>query len=528
MGKNMKIMKREFQAFMLKNSTKDYFVKITAEKEEICFEAIDAETEQPTGRTMVFDNGKQFVENIPIFFSKQIKAVILHIFSYKNHGYKTNYEFCKVIREKLILQNIPYSFTTTQQTGSAALLIASNYFAKIGDIVFLITITGKESTMMNSESDFCMITEFEFTKNGYEKLGDRIIDIFETTRNDIFGSYKPVKIIGYATQKTALKYLQNLFKFDENLLLILKDFENESNKFICKMGKWLKRKSLNQFYVSPTTIKRYAVVGVVGGMPSGVITGDEDEKLPIIKTAVISKTFQEYLIILMNENGPEHVEGVELNKQYHKVEITFKIDENNFFSTTSKNIIVPEIRDLPKTLDKIQKPKIPVIGFWGNSSVICIKKKGEKYKFMDSWNGIYGNELFLNFNQKRPILDTNLTMKSKMDTVVFDVLKILSMQIDDIKINEAWKFKFTKNDENPILIEYDNFEGDKKAASPTFLMAILLRQHLKAVKNEIGEKPEEIGICLFDEFNVDERKRVEEKLQEACQLLQIRCNFIKI
>uniref|UniRef100_A0A914YB66 Uncharacterized protein n=1 Tax=Panagrolaimus superbus TaxID=310955 RepID=A0A914YB66_9BILA len=140
--------------------------------------------------------------------------------------------------------------------------------------------------------------------------------------------------------------------------------------------------------------------------------------------------------------------------------------------------------------------KLSVIGFFDCSSVICVERNG-KYEFMEEWN---------------------------------DIIKIMSMPADKIEVDKNWKFAITKDSENPVLLEFDNFCAEKKFATPAFLMALLLKEHFKIIKEKVGEKPNEIAFCFFDQFNDCERKRVEEGLTESCQLLKpsVKCCFIKV
>uniref|UniRef100_A0A914Q8L7 Uncharacterized protein n=1 Tax=Panagrolaimus davidi TaxID=227884 RepID=A0A914Q8L7_9BILA len=173
--------------------------------------------------------------------------------------------------------------------------------------------------------------------------------------------------------------------------------------------------------------------------------------------------------------------------------------------------------------------QIPVIGILDGISVICLRKNGG-YKFLDSWNGLYGKELAISFDETKPKFfeDAFKALLQKPSFGVYDLIKIMSMSPDNIEIDEKWKFTLTKDSNNPILLEFDTFEETTKLSPPAFLMAMLIRQHLKAIKTEIGEKPSEIGICIFDNFNENERIRVENQLKESCEMLKIECKFVRV
>uniref|UniRef100_A0AC34F6D0 Uncharacterized protein n=1 Tax=Panagrolaimus sp. ES5 TaxID=591445 RepID=A0AC34F6D0_9BILA len=495
-------MKRTLQAPLAKR--RNHVVSIEADDETMHFTVIDAQTQRPIDEPTAFKCGKSFIAGIESLITKQTKAVILNIFHFKNHGFDSNYQFCQVIRENLNRLQIPH------------------HFISIGDTVFITTVT--------EQLDLYLISEFENTETGYERLKDHHVPISGATRDKIFANKNPAKIIGFDIHPSVINGLQKLLKCD-NLVILDGDYYLNANfKFICEIAKWVKNKSSNKFYVAPMTTMQYTLVGFVGDIQFELHTVDGGEKLPLTKTVAIPKTVQNYNIMIKGKEGIKILETNQLNKECHKNGITLKIDEEYFCSVLTTKILIPEILALPKTLYKIQQSKIPVIGFWDNSSVICVSKNGGNYKFLEQWNGLFGKEIFLNFNKERPTLDgTSLASnEAKMDTVVFDILKIMAMPDNNIKVDEKWKFIFTKDADHPVLLEFKTFDGTKKQASPAFLMAILLRKQFEAIKKEFREKPKQVGFCFFDKFDEDERKRVGEKLQEFCQRLKFRCTFIKL
>uniref|UniRef100_A0A914P2I5 Uncharacterized protein n=1 Tax=Panagrolaimus davidi TaxID=227884 RepID=A0A914P2I5_9BILA len=224
------------------------------------------------------------------------------------------------------------------------------------------------------------------------------------------------------------------------------------------------------------------------------------------------------------------LETVKLDQNCHRRKITLLFESECFPELKVESIIIPEIKELPKKLNGICDMKIPVIGLIDSFAVICVYKNG-KYKFLDSWNGLYGNELFINFEESKAKygMESIKAGKTKMASVVYDLIKIMAMPSDKIVEKDEWKFVITKNAENPILIEFVNHEGRKQAGTPSFLMAMLLKEMIKRIKNELNEeKPKEIGFCFFDKMFEDEKKRVENGLKEACELLKVKSKFIDI
>uniref|UniRef100_A0A914R0P3 NurA domain-containing protein n=1 Tax=Panagrolaimus davidi TaxID=227884 RepID=A0A914R0P3_9BILA len=217
-----------------------------------------------------------------------------------------------------------------------------------------------------------------------------------------------------------------------------------------------------------------------------------------------------------------------MDQNCHRRKITLLFESEYFPEIKIESVILSEIEELPKKLNG--NVKIPVIGFFDSSAVICVSKNGE-YKFLDSMNGLYGNELFINFEESKAkyVMESIKAGKTKMSSVVYDLIKIMAMPPGKIIEKEEWKFVVTKNSEYPVLIEFVNHEGRKQAGTPSFLMAMLLKEMLKRIKNELNEeKPKEIGLCFFDKMFEDEKKRVENGLKEACELLKVESIFIDV
>uniref|UniRef100_A0A914QT19 Uncharacterized protein n=1 Tax=Panagrolaimus davidi TaxID=227884 RepID=A0A914QT19_9BILA len=142
---------------------------------------------------------------------------------------------------------------------------------------------------------------------------------------------------------------------------------------------------------------------------------------------------------------------------------------------------------------------------------------------------MYGEDLFISFCDKKPKYGFAAAedYRENPTFVVFDLIKIMSMLPNNkIEVDPSWGFTFTENAENPLLIQFDNFDGNKKAASPAFLMAMLLKHHLKIIKSEIGEKPKELGFWFLDKFKAEEKERIKNGIKDACGLLKV--SFVEV
>uniref|UniRef100_A0A914PER6 Uncharacterized protein n=1 Tax=Panagrolaimus davidi TaxID=227884 RepID=A0A914PER6_9BILA len=192
-------------------------------------------------------------------------------------------------------------------------------------------------------------------------------------------------------------------------------------------------------------------------------------------------------------------------EECHRIKLTLSVDINTFPTIKHEAIIITEVAALPHKLNADLTENIPVIGFFDNSSVICM----------------YGRDLYIDFTEERPTFVDKAENVNSLVGAVYDLIKILSLPPDNIKAEHHWGFKIAKDAENPVLIEFETYEGYAQAAPPAFLMKMMLREHIKAIKNESNEKPTKLGFYLFDEFDDDAKKRVENGLEEACKLLNV-------
>uniref|UniRef100_A0A914Q7P1 Uncharacterized protein n=1 Tax=Panagrolaimus davidi TaxID=227884 RepID=A0A914Q7P1_9BILA len=102
----------------------------------------------------------------------------------------------------------------------------------------------------------------------------------------------------------------------------------------------------------------------------------------------------------------------------------------------------------------------------------------------------------------------------------------MSMPSDSIEESSHWGFTFANDAENPVLLQFNTFSGKRMAASPAFLLAMLLDQQFKAIKKETGEKPTKIAFWIFKEYDDEGMERIKAGIEEACELKKVECIFI--
>uniref|UniRef100_A0AC34GYN2 Uncharacterized protein n=1 Tax=Panagrolaimus sp. ES5 TaxID=591445 RepID=A0AC34GYN2_9BILA len=212
----------------------------------------------------------------------------------------------------------------------------------------------------------------------------------------------------------------------------------------------------------------------------------------------------------------------------HRTQLKLIVDINHIPSVLTEGILLSRVKNMPKKLKIEKTEKLPIIGFFDNASVICLwNEENNCYKFADYWSGKFGKDLFLDFMFPKPKFVDSSTKVTSLSGAVYDLIKIMSMPADDIKVDSNWKFTITKDEDNPVLLEFDTFEEKRMPASPTFLMARILKEHIRAIKKETGNKPTKLGFRLLDEFeSAEARKRVESGLKEACGLIKTECLIV--
>uniref|UniRef100_A0A914Z652 Uncharacterized protein n=1 Tax=Panagrolaimus superbus TaxID=310955 RepID=A0A914Z652_9BILA len=119
---------------------------------------------------------------------------------------------------------------------------------------------------------------------------------------------------------------------------------------------------------------------------------------------------------------PKVVSVKKFGRKCHQYNVTLTIKSKNSPLCQAESIILPTIESFPRDIAAIDK--IPVIGFFDQTSFLCLWNDENKvYEFCPSWNGLYGNDLFLHFNQEKPSFGQKAfeLFQAKPDSAVYGI-----------------------------------------------------------------------------------------------------------
>uniref|UniRef100_A0AC35GDV8 Uncharacterized protein n=1 Tax=Panagrolaimus sp. PS1159 TaxID=55785 RepID=A0AC35GDV8_9BILA len=476
-----------------------------------------------------FDKIKDFIDKMENLFKSKFKAIIFDVFYVKSLEYSNNTEFCYKIGEKLDELKIPFHFMNRDGSILSRLLINGNISAKLNEIILI--------TWVQSEKLFFF--KLKFTENGYIILegGLENLDLSKAKeiRKTIIGDLSPQKNFFFPTtnfESELLKQERSIRKILKSKKLIICKIDESKEKFIVESYKWILDKSCIKFHVCSFAVRKYEI-GFKNGDKKNtpLIVCNIGMDLPFEKVKEIPNDSLKFYLAYTESGKTHELHTFELERNAHRFHLTLFVDENNMPHFKLRPFLFDSILTLPQKLEKNLKTKIPVISFFDNSSVICVYKEDSKsYQFLENWNGEFGCELLIAFDKEEISYcnDAIETYRTKPSFVICELLHIMSMPIKEVLAIKSTNFSITKDSENPIIFEFDNFDGTKKLSTPAFLMALLLKQHIKVIKNEMNEKPKKLCFYFPMESNVENRKRIEKYIEESCKLLKISCNFLKI
>uniref|UniRef100_A0AC34FJY5 Uncharacterized protein n=1 Tax=Panagrolaimus sp. ES5 TaxID=591445 RepID=A0AC34FJY5_9BILA len=459
----------------------------------------------------------KFFEKPPKFVKNNVKAIIVNA-----NGFLTkdgmDYAMCQIVADKLTKLEIPFRFISIQEIVAMCKLIAGKIDPKVDKEIIQIFVAG----------EIFKIIHLTRTKNGYRTVQTRVIEKCYEPKI-LLGNLKPNKIIISNSHpffpSAKVHVLQHCLSSWNPIIL-----EHHVRKYnfdaMQEIVKHINDKTKNDFHIIPETFNPFCVTFVELNPTESdilnVLSAKYEDDLPLRKSCILPKFYKKFFITTKSKEGYSYLKNslaIPTDLHCHRIKLIFKVDINHLPSLQYEPVYLPQITGFQKTLKSEETQELPIIGFFDNSSVIYIwDEKNSCYKFLNAWNGKYGKELFLDFLQKdKPVLVSSLTELQSLKGAVYDLINVMSFDPKNIKDDPKWKFSILKNDENhPILLEFDDFDNTRKAASPAFLMAFMLKTHIKAITAETEKKPKKLRFCIFDEkYDCDAKKRIQNCLQQA-------------
>uniref|UniRef100_A0A914YNV0 Uncharacterized protein n=1 Tax=Panagrolaimus superbus TaxID=310955 RepID=A0A914YNV0_9BILA len=104
------------------------------------------------------------------------------------------------------------------------------------------------------------------------------------------------------------------------------------------------------------------------------------------------------------------------------------------------------------------------------------------------------------------------------------------MAPNDTEEDPRWGFSISKPGNGPRLVLLECEDGTIASASPEFMLALIIKEHLKVIRKDMKGKNKEhckeIGVHFFEVISSEVEKRLQEGFLKAFDLLNIKCHFI--
>uniref|UniRef100_A0A914Q089 Uncharacterized protein n=1 Tax=Panagrolaimus davidi TaxID=227884 RepID=A0A914Q089_9BILA len=337
-----------------------------------------------------------------------------------------------MIAKELKKRNIQFYFIHFDTFQFTTLIVAANIELKIGESILIVKAAA---------TDFEVVHEFQKSAEGYKcpfLKGKRIIECKSgynpnAIKDDILAASNPKQIIlalCSPSPTTLFKDLKNYILKSKKLIVFENIDQNCQYRAIFEIAEWICDRNYTKYFVYPDSF--YDSFFVENEEELGKHSNEiylfwnQRDGFLQPQTAFAPRSHKPYYIGYSpydKEDNHTIIEHAEILKgKYHKLKLSLSVDINFFPSLTQKAYIEPEIEHLPKILDKKMDSKIPVIGFFDNSSIICFWNEKEKcYKFSEKWNGIYGKDLFMAFDKEKPMFfeEARESLKTHPSFVVY-------------------------------------------------------------------------------------------------------------
>uniref|UniRef100_A0A914QGT9 Uncharacterized protein n=1 Tax=Panagrolaimus davidi TaxID=227884 RepID=A0A914QGT9_9BILA len=388
--------------------SKPLVVFITPPEDNSCFNLVSFDlstrkevpccTKEVNDLLKFFDKPPEFITNV--------KGIVCNIYGFCKNGI-IDHEFCSKLATKLKNLKIPFRFMSNLHITAMCTFIAAKIDPKID----------KEVLQIYIQDEIFKLCSFSRSEDGY--VMTKVREIRKNYHPDVLlGQSNPTKIIivnanAFLPVSAKVKTLQ-LYLFEWNPIVV---HRNTSN-FLFDAVKELVDHMFNvegskKHFVIPQTLDKFGV-SANGKDPSDndiLVKIKGNEYLPATESCVVSRFHRNFYITGKPKTKNVILQGpIEITKECHRIKLTLSVDLNNYPSINQEAVILSKVSKMPKTLKIEKTEKLPIIGFFDNASVICLWNESENcYKFMDSWNGKFGKDLFIDFLLPKPTIVASST-----------------------------------------------------------------------------------------------------------------------
>uniref|UniRef100_A0AC34GVR8 Uncharacterized protein n=1 Tax=Panagrolaimus sp. ES5 TaxID=591445 RepID=A0AC34GVR8_9BILA len=237
---------------------------------------------------------KDFVNDIPNWFTKKFKAVILDVFDFQTPEYANNVEFCKAVQAKLNVNGIPHHFMASQDLAVFTWLYMAKLQVKVEQTILVISVN------VIGYRVFC----YQLTDKGYIFKDGEYVSGDKSDKmilKKILGiENKFAKILINDTNDDGIlcdRLVNNVLHAFTDKITVQKDFNlNPESAFfhigkcLVEAGKWIRNKKSSNTFILPSAVRQYMILTEIHGIYRALITVAPTVSLPVTESDALHKS----------------------------------------------------------------------------------------------------------------------------------------------------------------------------------------------------------------------------------------------